>query len=316
MLSLKMPQTGPCRLAACAVVYWHLGPCLSPADEPVHVTSVLVRLIEEAEVPARDAGVLKAVVVREGDVVTEGQLVAEVDDREAQLARDRAELQFELARLGAENDVSVRFSRKSHEVAKAEHARALESDKKYPRSVSQSELEQLKLAAERAELEIEQAEHQLELARVELRLRTNDLDAARWQIEKLTIAAPISGVVAQVHRRQGEWVLPGEKVVRIVRTDRLRAEAFVDDATAARLSAGLSVSLSVVMPDESRSEFPGVLVFVSPEVDPVNRQVRIWAEIENRTGKLRPGVRAAMTIDAAHRAAEDAGKVSLEQVGP
>jgi multidrug efflux pump subunit AcrA (membrane-fusion protein) len=37
-------------------------------------------------------------------------------------------------------------------------------------------------------------------------------------------------------------------------------------------------------------------VFVSPEVDPVNGQVRVLAEVDNPDGVLRPGLRATMTI--------------------
>jgi multidrug efflux pump subunit AcrA (membrane-fusion protein) len=42
--------------------------------------------------------------------------------------------------------------------------------------------------------------------------------------------------------------------------------------------------------------FAGKIVFVSPEVDPITGQVRIWAEIDNRDGRLRPGQPAQMVV--------------------
>jgi macrolide-specific efflux system membrane fusion protein len=39
------------------------------------------------------------------------------------------------------------------------------------------------------------------------------------------------------------------------------------------------------------------VVFVSPEVDPVNGQVRIWAEIDNKSLVLRPGLQGALLIE-------------------
>ena len=42
--------------------------------------------------------------------------------------------------------------------------------------------------------------------------------------------------------------------------------------------------------------FEGTIVFVSPEVDPISGQVRVWAEIDNRNGRLRPGQPAEMTV--------------------
>jgi multidrug efflux pump subunit AcrA (membrane-fusion protein) len=33
------------------------------------------------------------------------------------------------------------------------------------------------------------------------------------------------------------------------------------------------------------------LVFISPEVNPINSQVRVFLDIDNSDGKLRPGLR-------------------------
>jgi macrolide-specific efflux system membrane fusion protein len=42
--------------------------------------------------------------------------------------------------------------------------------------------------------------------------------------------------------------------------------------------------------------FDGTIVFVSPEVDPITGQVRLWAEIDNRKRQLRPGQPARMVV--------------------
>ena len=49
---------------------------LAPADEPIEVDEALVTLIEQVEVPAREAGVLAAIDVREGQVVAVGDALA------------------------------------------------------------------------------------------------------------------------------------------------------------------------------------------------------------------------------------------------
>jgi macrolide-specific efflux system membrane fusion protein len=51
--------------------------------------------------------------------------------------------------------------------------------------------------------------------------------------------------------------------------------------------------------------FTGTVAFVSPEVDPITGQVRIWAEIDNRDGRLRPGQPVRMTIGAAESVARN-----------
>ena len=67
---------------------------------------------------------------------------------------------------------------------------------------------------------------------------------------------------------------------------------------------GRRVTLSVDLGGKTANDFDGTVVFVSPEVNPVNGQVRVWAEVENKKLLLRPGVRGNLTIhpDAAQTA--------------
>jgi macrolide-specific efflux system membrane fusion protein len=269
---------------------------LAPADEPIEVDEALVTLIEQVEVPAREAGVLAAIDVREGQVVAVGDALAHLDDTQAQLTKKRAEIELDVARAEAENDVDVRFAEKSTEVTRAELRRASESMEKYKKSVSATELDRLRLEAERAALQVEQAQQELKVAGFTQRLKQNELDYAVWTLERLRIKSPLDGVVVEINQRPGEWVEPGETMFRVVRIDRLRVEAFLDAHQAAGLLVGRPVKLAIDAKGDATAEFSGKIVFVSPEVDPVNGQVRVWAEVENPDGQLRPGVHGKLSI--------------------
>jgi macrolide-specific efflux system membrane fusion protein len=265
--------------------------------EPPKIESVLITLLDEAEVPARVAGALARVAVREGQSVRKGDAIAQIADDEAVFEKSRAELEYQTARRHAENQVKVRFSQKSLEVAEAELRRARESVQRFKTSVSQSELDRLRLVVERTSLEIEQAKHDLAIAELTRQVKQNELEAAMLKLERHRIVAPIDGVVVEINRRRGEWIEPSETVARIVTIDRLKAQGFID---ANRVTNGLQGSPVTVRVDVAGSrdlEFPGTIVFVSPEIDPVNKQVRVWAEIKNRDLLLRPGQKASMTID-------------------
>jgi RND family efflux transporter MFP subunit len=265
-------------------------------DAPIPVESVSLRLIEQADVPARQAGVLASVEVREGQVVKDGDELARIDDVEADLAVQKAMEDLEVARIEAENDVDIRYSRKSNEVDRAELQRALDAVAKFRNSVSQTELDALKLKVERSTLEIEQAQRTQQIASHLHRLKENELTLARRIAERHRITSPVNGMVVQVNRRRGEWVEPGEKVFRVVRTDQLRAQGFVNLRDVRGDLKGRPVKLTVALPGETRGEFSGKVVFVSPEVDPVNKQVLIFAEIDNPDLVLRAGLAAQMTI--------------------
>lgn len=270
----------------------------APAPAPVRAESVLITLIDQAEVPAHESGALAELAVREGQIVTEGQLVARVEDTMATLAMRRAKVELDIARKEETNDVQLRYARGAATTAKAELARATNTLEKYRKSVSGSEVDQLRLAVDKAEREAEQAEHDLAVARLTTQLKHSEYDLAVQNVDRRRIVAPIQGMVVEVKRRRGEWVHSGDTVVRILRLDRLRAEGFVQAAAVSGPFQPRPVTVRVDLPGQPRAEFPGSLVFISPEVNPVNGQVRVWAELDNRDSLLRPGMPVEMTLEA------------------
>jgi macrolide-specific efflux system membrane fusion protein len=269
---------------------------VASAPAPLEVESVVLRLLEEAEVPAQEAGVVTKVAVREGQRVKEGELLAQIDDQVAQLAEQAALAQFEIARAKATNDVRIRFTKKALEVSEAELRRSTDSIERFAKSVSQSQLDVERLTVQKNRLESEQADHEQRVATLEMNAKENELSAARAQEVRRRILAPIDGVIVQTYVRKGEWVEPGQKALRIVNADRLKAEGFLPAQAATTVSPGQAVTLTVELGNEQPAKWSGKIVFVSPEVDPITGQVRVWAEIDNRDGRLRPGQPARMIV--------------------
>jgi multidrug efflux pump subunit AcrA (membrane-fusion protein) len=272
------------------------APLTARADNAIHVDSVVVTLIEQAEVSAREAGAIANIEVHEGQLVEEGAPLARLEDSEAILARNKAVLDLDIAKKQAASDVKIRYAKKALEVAAAEERRAQESIEKFSRSVSQSELDQLRLAKEKAALEVEQADEDKDINQLTTKLKENAVETANNDIERRHVAAPMTGVIVQIKHHRGEWVQAGDPIVRILRTDHLRAEAFLNSHDVTGDLVGRPVTLLVDLPGAPKSQFPGKVTFVSPEVNPVNGQFRVWAEIENPQQKLRAGVQGSMVI--------------------
>jgi macrolide-specific efflux system membrane fusion protein len=254
-----------------------------------------LRLLEEAEVPGQEPGVITDVAVREGQRVKQGELLAQIDDQVAKLAADAAKAKYDIAKAKATNDVRLRFAQKSTEVAEAELRRSTESIERFAKSVSQSQLDVEQLTVQKNRLEAEQATHEQQIATLEMRQQESELNAAKTQIARRRILAPFEGVIVQIYARKGEWAEPGQKVLRIVNVDRLKAEGFIraEDAKAQIVDRPIRLAIE---PGGEQNTFAGKIVFVSPEVDPITGQVRIWAEIDNRDGRLRPGQPAKMVV--------------------
>jgi macrolide-specific efflux system membrane fusion protein len=266
------------------------------ASEPLEVEAVVLRLLSEAEVPAQEAGVLTAVAVREGQQVAEGELLAQVDDQVSRLAAAAAQLQFSIAEAKATNDVRIRYAKKALEVSEAELRRSTESVARFPKSVSESQLDVERLTVQKHLLELEQAMQDQQIATLEMKAKDHERTAATAQVARRRIVAPFNGVVVQVLVRHGEWVEPGQQALRIVNVERLKAEGFIPAQRANANLAGQTVRLTLELGEKAAATFAGKIVFVSPEVDPITGQVRVWAEIDNKDGRLRPGQPARMVV--------------------
>lgn len=287
---------GPATFLACNLALALAVPSGASADS-LSADGALVTLIEEVEVPARAAGVLSALEIREGDLVKQSDVLGRVDDEAAKLAAQKAKVETQVAQEDAGNDVHVRAAEKALEVARAELRRAQESVERYKKSISETELDKLRLTAEHTALEIEQAEHERTLARLHVTLRNNEQAIAEHDLAQREIRAPIAGMVIERLHQPGEWVEPGETVLRMVRLDRLRVEVFLDARRISHDAHGRAAVLAVEQPEGPPQEFKGQVAFVSPEVDPVNGQVRVWVEVANDDLRLRPGIRGTLRIE-------------------
>ncbi|MGA0039068.1 MAG: HlyD family secretion protein [Pirellulales bacterium] len=204
-------------VAAFVVVFRHAE---SAEGEPV-LERCLVSLVEEAQVPAREAGVLVELQIREGDVVSRGDLIARIDDSQPDFDRRKAVAEHAQAKAKAESDVDIRYAVAAEQVAKAEYDKANESNNRVPGSVTRVELDRLQLTWKRGELQIEQAEVERRLAEMAVQSQEVDIAAAEDAVGRRKIVAPLDGVVVRVFPHLGEWMQPGDPLARVVRADRL-----------------------------------------------------------------------------------------------
>jgi multidrug efflux pump subunit AcrA (membrane-fusion protein) len=259
--------------------------------------SVVVKAIEEVSVPATEPGQLVEVFVKPGDLVEEHSRIAQLRDDELNLLLERTKLEAAIAAKKSESDVDLRYAQKSTDVARAEFERSLESNAKYAKTVSNTELDRLRLLVEQGELATKKAEQERELAVLSYQIRDNEHRSAKEQLERRRIKSPQQGMVVEISRQRGEWVQAGDTIARIIRLDRLRVEGFIPLQKAMDLTIGQNAIVSIPqMPGESK-KFAGKVAFISPEVDPLNTQVRIWVEIQNPELALKPGMVASLIIE-------------------
>ena len=301
MRRMHQKQTTMLQFGSLAVVLLSTAAVGLAADEPV-LSRCLISLVEEARVPAREAGVLVELSIKEGDTLARGDTIGRIDDSQPQFEKRKAQAEHDQAKARAESDVDVRYSVAAEQVAEAEVEKAVASNRRIPGSVTDVELARLRLNQKKSELQIEQAQLERRLSALDAHSKEVEVEAADNRIERRRIASPIDGMVVQVYPHLGEWMQPGDPLARVVRTDKLRVEGYVDSAKFEPEQVhDRPVTVTVNFAGDREESFKGRIVFVSPLVEP-GGDYRVWAEVENRQLQgsnqwlLRAGQQATMTI--------------------
>jgi HlyD family secretion protein/macrolide-specific efflux system membrane fusion protein len=205
------------------------------------------------KIGARATGTIDRMLVKVGDPVTEGQLVAVIDRRE--LRAQEAEAAARLASARTELDrvrqvYPLRIAQAEAELAQAEaqadylrgsagRLEALFADKFVSRDEAenvrqQAEAQTRQVAARRANLEREQREAAEEQKKAELAVRQAGaaLESIRVRISYTNIHSPIGGVVSQVTAQEGETIVAGLQVANLITVldpQRLEMWVYVDE---------------------------------------------------------------------------------------
>src|SRR3954453_14118733 len=238
----------------------------TPARE-VKLSHCLVSLVEDVQVPAREAGPLMNVAVAEGQFVTAGQLIAQIDDQQPQIDKLAAELERDAALAKAQDDIEVRYAEAAFAVASAELERAVSIDRKSPGGVTQQEIQKLQLAKHRDELQIERSKLERRVAKMNADVHQAAVKSATYAVARRQIISPLAGVVVNILHEKGEWVAAGEPVLQVVRIDRLRVEGFLNATEVGPEEiAGRPVTVEVPMVGGKVARFTGDVVFISPLV--------------------------------------------------
>ena len=294
-------------------------------DVPAYIQSTGTLVAEEtSNVAPKAAGKVTNVYANVGQFVTQGSVIARLDDKDARLRVAEAEANVKQAqaavrqaeaRLGlgsngrfdASTIPEVRAANANYEQAQAELRQAEANEKRYRELVETGDVpmmtyEQYRTQRDTARTRVNAAKQALEAA-INTARQSNQaiasaqaaVEAARTQvataqaaITDLVIRAPFSGFVSERQVAVGEFVTSSTPVATILRTNPIKAELQVAEADVPFISVGRGVSIEVdAYKDRS---FGGTVTAINPAVDPASRSAIVEASIENGNNALRTGM--------------------------
>ena len=215
--------------------------------------------VDQTIVKARVAGRLAEVLVREGDKVTKGQLLArfetielqaKVKERESAVAAARAELRW------AAQDSSNKETLSNRNI------------------VSQSTADQARSTAENRTSMVAVSEAQLEVA------RKNLADAE--------VRAPFAGVVGERLANQGESLPIDGRIVALLDTSHVEIAAQMPAADVVRLEVGQLATIH--LEGFGERPFNGRVTRISPTAQAGSRSIPVYVEILDQDDGLRGGL--------------------------
>ncbi len=231
-----------------------------------------LRGVSQADIAAREPGAVIEVLVDEGSVVKEGDIIARLDDRriKAQLAEVEAALKSAHS-MAKQRQAELARAKRDFDMKRGLLAR---------KAVSESDV----LDAERA---LAVADAQSDVARDGIAEAESRIAFLKAQLADLTIKASFDGVIVRRSIEPGEWASAGAVVASLVTVDPIEAwlrvpARHLDDLRGN--SEGFRVRRSA-----TGELLKPASVKLVPDVDPNSQLFTVVATLPNGDRRLAPG---------------------------
>ncbi|WP_230411866.1 efflux RND transporter periplasmic adaptor subunit [Denitromonas iodatirespirans] len=134
----------------------------------------------------------------------------------------------------------------------------------------------------------------LDEARAGLRVAEAADQVAAARLARMTVRAPFDGIVGIRQVSIGDYVKEGADLVNIEAIDTLKVDFRLPERLIASLRVGQKVTLwADALAD---AQFTATVAAIDPLVDAEGRAVRLRATLDNRAGRLRPGMFARVRL--------------------
>lgn len=257
-----------------------------------------------AKVPGRVASVLVDV----GDVVTEKQLLANLDQAQLELEVEHAEamLAQACAAIGLEPDESTDdLVPDNSPVVRQEKALLEQAEIAFQRTTrlrASGAATEEELTDREAALKVASARYAASLNGLAekiatIKVRRSEVEVAKNALAESSILAPFDGVVQQRATAAGAYLREGDPVLTLVRCDQVRFLGSVPEKQAPSIRVGQLVEVHLRGTAEPQ---PVKIDRLRPVLDPLSRALLFEADLPNAQCRLQPGLfaEADVTIDA------------------
>jgi len=197
-----------------------------------------VRPQTKVDVASDVSGKIMKLSVKEGQMVSAGQFLLQIDQSQPQAAVERSEAQVASAKAQLAQQIA------NLDQAQRAYDRSATMKKQNPTLIADEQVEQLKTSLDVNKAQVEAGKHAVDQA-------TASLNDAKSSLAKTTIYAPMSGRVTRLVVEQGETAVPGTfnkdaaTLLTISDMSKLETRVKVDETDVARIKIGDSAQVQI-----------------------------------------------------------------------
>ncbi|MDZ7263087.1 MAG: efflux RND transporter periplasmic adaptor subunit [candidate division KSB1 bacterium] len=259
----------------------------------------------ELMVSAKMAGTIIDFLVKEGDLVAVGQIIAHIDTEKLYLQQKQMLAGLSELRLNLENaqrGVKLAQDNLANIEKKFQRIQALYNEN----SATQQQYDDIETAYKAARTQADNAATSLKALQAKEAQVLAQLELLASQIRDATITAPIQGIVVEKYLEAGEIARPGGPVVRLADLQNLWIKIYVKETELGKIKLNQSAKLKISSyPDR---DFPGRISWISSRAEFTPKMVQtkearsdlvyaVKIEVKNPEGILKIGMPADVVIE-------------------
>lgn len=280
-----------------SLLLWQIAPPARHANSASNTAAGFTAPRRMAILAAAEPGRLQRLLVKEGEFVEEGQLIASLDD-------DTQKARLEISKHRAESQLLVDQA--------GIKQRRFDEDR--------ARIEELRTKGKASEAELIAAQADSDIARVQFKLahwehQQDQLDVALQSraLERLAVRAPFAGFIGERLHEVGESVETRDGIVRLVELDTLLI--VVDFPLAAAVGLRPGDALRVIPIDKGFDSRNGSVEFVNRLADAASQTVRVKLAVPNEDRRWIAGMRVNVELSPSPRK-QETGYESTAAIDP
>ncbi len=292
-----------------------------------------VKPIKEIMVIAKQPGKVSKINFELGDSVKAGQLLFQLDKKDAMLQLKQAAAAVELAEINlkrmsgssyeqqllqlemAMNSAGINYNdaKKSYENIKALYEAGAESKFNHDRAKSQLDLAEQQYESAKTNYKISEEKsflENIEIAQVQLNQSKAAYDIIQNSINDMDVRSPINGIVSAKNIKVGEFVSNANIAFIIIDNSSFTVEIDVSEEVIGKLKAGDSASISIN--SISQDDLAASIIALAPSADLQKQTYLVKILIEEATENIKGGMFAEIRLTVEKE--EDALLIPLSSV--